>query len=87
MLIEHQLGSVHSDLRDSENAIVYYQLYLNTAKEVTGKSLIVSANRNLGNAYHEVGDFKRAVAYWQLYLYELHLMVAKEAGFMANAAG
>ena len=118
-----ELGSVdvHYDLRDSEKTIVYYQLYLNTAKEVTGKSSMVSENLNLGNAYHRVGNFKRAVAYLQLYLkivkdggdrfqeaiayadlgsacynlgdfvtaiaYYERLMVAKEAGIMANAAG
>ena len=58
------------------------QLYLKIVKDGGDQFQEAHTYANLGTAYYNQGNFVTAISY-----YELHLMVAKEAGITNNAAG
>ena len=68
-------GDAHCGVGDFKKAIIYYERFLEIAKELGERSGEASAYCKLGNAHHGLGDYKTAINY-----HERHLKIAEELG-------
>ena len=68
-------GDAHCGVGDFKKAIIYYERFLEIAKELGERSGEASAYCKLSNAHHGLGDFKTAINY-----HERHLKIAEELG-------
>ena len=68
-------GDAHCGVGDFKKAIIYYERFLEIAKELGERSGEASAYCKLGNAHQGLGNYKTAINY-----HERHLKIAEELG-------
>jgi len=75
MYLYSWMGSAYMDIKDTDNALLYYNKSFNLIKKLGKKEYENIALNNLGEAYRMKGDLDKAMAY-----YKDALKIAKKPG-------